>query len=290
MRDAMSVRACCQPMRQGCHAHGARPGLVHHLLSEHPGTTGCQVGHRRERVGGASPQHAHRELSEDRIGGDERKRLEHRLGRQHPVEGIPMSLAQLAGEKRVRRADGELLCSQGLEVGLVAKDNGLRLAQAAYTVLGCHLPSRSGGDDQAVRPIRETASRDFLMAVGRLPERDERYRDPGGLHAVSGSGNGVVKRRSCCLYMQASCYTATMSGNTDNEFVIRGPQSFGMALREFRTSRSVSQAELAERSGIHRSYLSSLERGSTTEAVRYVIAACRALDLEIVVRPRRGAG
>jgi len=89
--------------------------------------------------------------------------------------------------------------------------------------------------------------------------------------------------------MRTSCYTVVMSGDADIEFVIRGPQSFGMALREFRASRSVSQAELAERSGLHRSYLSSLERGSTTEAVRHVIAACRALDLEIVVRPRRGS-
>ena len=70
-----------------------------------------------------------------------------------------------------------------------------------------------------------------------------------------------------------------------------GPQSFGMAIREFRTLRSISQAELAGRSGIYRSHLSSLERGSTTRAMRDLIAAYRALDLEIAVpeaicRPR----
>ena len=79
-----------------------------------------------------------------------------------------------------------------------------------------------------------------------------------------------------------------MSGNIDTEFVIRGGQSFGMALREFRIRRGVTQAELARRSGAHRSYLSELERGSTTEAMRYLVLACRALDLEIVVRPREG--
>lgn len=80
-----------------------------------------------------------------------------------------------------------------------------------------------------------------------------------------------------------------MSGNVDSEYVIRGPQSFGMALREFRLRRGVTQAELAKASGLHRSYLSELERGSTTDAMRYLILACRALDLEIVVRAQEGA-
>ena len=77
-----------------------------------------------------------------------------------------------------------------------------------------------------------------------------------------------------------------MSENVDTEYVIRGSQSFGMALREFRLRRGVTQAELARRSGLHRSYLSELERGSTTDAMPYFVLACRALDLEIVVRPR----
>lgn len=68
--------------------------------------------------------------------------------------------------------------------------------------------------------------------------------------------------------------------------MIRGPQSFGMALGEFRRRRGVTQAELAKTSGLHRSYLSKLERGSATDAFRYLILASRALDLEIVVRPR----
>ncbi|WP_276940353.1 helix-turn-helix domain-containing protein [Ferrimicrobium acidiphilum] len=80
-----------------------------------------------------------------------------------------------------------------------------------------------------------------------------------------------------------------MSGNADREYVIRGPQSFGMALREFRLRRGLTQAELAKTSGLHRSYLSELERGSTTDAVRYLVLACRALDLGIVLRPREGA-
>ncbi len=94
-----------------------------------------------------------------------------------------------------------------------------------------------------------------------------------------------------CLHIQTSCYTVTVSEDTDIEFVIRGPQSFGMAIREFRTLRSINQAELAGRSGIYRSHLYSLERGSTTQAMRDLIAVYRALDLEIVVpeaicRPR----
>lgn len=79
-----------------------------------------------------------------------------------------------------------------------------------------------------------------------------------------------------------------MSENMDTEYVIRGPQSFGMALREFRIRRGATQAEVAKISGLHRSYLSALERGSTTDAMQYLVMVCRALDLEIVIRPRGG--
>ena len=80
-----------------------------------------------------------------------------------------------------------------------------------------------------------------------------------------------------------------MSENIDTEYVIRGPQSLGMALREFRIRRGATQADIAKTSGLHRSYLSVLERGSTTDAMRYLVMVCRALDLEIVIRPRGGS-
>ena len=80
-----------------------------------------------------------------------------------------------------------------------------------------------------------------------------------------------------------------MSENIDNEYVIQGPQSFGMALREFRIRQGKTQAEVAKTAGMHRSYLSDLERGANTGAMRSFLTICRELDLEIVVRPRTGA-
>ncbi len=67
-----------------------------------------------------------------------------------------------------------------------------------------------------------------------------------------------------------------------------GPQSFGMAVREFRYRRGLTQAQLADRAEMHRSYLSSLERGAYTEAMRHLVEACRVLGLEIVIRPKDG--
>lgn len=76
-----------------------------------------------------------------------------------------------------------------------------------------------------------------------------------------------------------------MPSEVNGEFVIIGPQSFGLAIREFRNNEGVTQIELAEKSGLNRSYIAELENGSTTNAVKYIVDACRALDLEIIVRP-----
>jgi len=77
-----------------------------------------------------------------------------------------------------------------------------------------------------------------------------------------------------------------MSEYSDIEYVIRGPQSFGLALREFRARSGMTQADLARTAGIHRSYLSWLERGGHTEAVANLLKVCAGLELEVVVRPR----
>ena len=76
-----------------------------------------------------------------------------------------------------------------------------------------------------------------------------------------------------------------MSVNPD-EYVVSGAKSFGRAIREFRRRHGVSQQDLAERADMHRSYLSALETGSTTEALQQIVRALAALDLEIVVRER----
>ncbi len=76
-----------------------------------------------------------------------------------------------------------------------------------------------------------------------------------------------------------------MSENLD-EYVVVGPQSLGRSIREFRLRRHLSQQALAEQVGFHRSYLSELESGATTEALERIVRTLSALNLEIVIRER----
>jgi transcriptional regulator with XRE-family HTH domain len=50
-------------------------------------------------------------------------------------------------------------------------------------------------------------------------------------------------------------------------FHARSAQDLGLAVKYFRTLAGLSQARLAERAGVHRSYLAALESGHTTEAL-----------------------
>jgi len=77
-----------------------------------------------------------------------------------------------------------------------------------------------------------------------------------------------------------------MSAKPDNEFVVANEDLFGVAVQEFRTRQNVSQAELAGRLGLHRSYLSALENGRSNKAMRVLMRTFRDLGLEVVVRPR----
>lgn len=77
-----------------------------------------------------------------------------------------------------------------------------------------------------------------------------------------------------------------MSADQDNEFIVAHEGLFGAAVQEFRTRQKLSQAELAERLGLHRSYLSALENGRSSTAMRVLMRALRDLGLEVVVRPR----
>jgi len=78
-----------------------------------------------------------------------------------------------------------------------------------------------------------------------------------------------------------------MSVDADFEYMVLGPQSFGLAIQELRRRCGISQGDLAAASGLHRSYLSALEHGAYTQALLHVIEAYRALGAEVVVRSRR---
>ena len=55
-------------------------------------------------------------------------------------------------------------------------------------------------------------------------------------------------------------------------------QSFGAVVRERREKRGFSQEELADRAGLHRTYVSLIERGRRTASIEVVRRVAEALD------------
>ena len=61
------------------------------------------------------------------------------------------------------------------------------------------------------------------------------------------------------------------------------PQSLGAAIRHYRLQSGLSQAELAERTGLHRTYLSDLEQGQETEQVRRILRVLKELGVRMTL-------
>jgi transcriptional regulator with XRE-family HTH domain len=57
-------------------------------------------------------------------------------------------------------------------------------------------------------------------------------------------------------------------------------REFGRRVRDHRMELGLSQEELAERAGLHRTYISSLEQGRRNVAVHNVVRLAEALDLD----------
>jgi transcriptional regulator with XRE-family HTH domain len=55
-------------------------------------------------------------------------------------------------------------------------------------------------------------------------------------------------------------------------------QALGQALRKLRTDRGWTQAELALRAGMDRSFVSLIELGRNSPSVRMLVRLCQALD------------
>jgi HTH-type transcriptional regulator/antitoxin HipB len=68
---------------------------------------------------------------------------------------------------------------------------------------------------------------------------------------------------------------------------IRTRKDLGLLLRDFRIKRNMTQAQLAERVGVNRRWVGQVERGKTSPDLRTVLRALRALEAEMLVRPRR---
>lgn len=67
----------------------------------------------------------------------------------------------------------------------------------------------------------------------------------------------------------------------EQPFRIYSAASLGAAIKHYRARTGLSQAELAERTGMHRSYLSELEQGMETEHLRRLFRVFRELGVRM---------
>lgn len=71
-----------------------------------------------------------------------------------------------------------------------------------------------------------------------------------------------------------------MTHASDKLRIQRQREAFGRRVREYRLSAGLSQEALAEAAGIHRTYVSSLERGQRNVSLDNIIALARALGID----------
>ncbi|MBI1846919.1 MAG: helix-turn-helix transcriptional regulator [Candidatus Rokubacteria bacterium] len=76
----------------------------------------------------------------------------------------------------------------------------------------------------------------------------------------------------------------TSAANPDAPFRIYTAGSLGAAVKHYRQQAGLSQAALAERSGLNRTYLSDLERGKETEQLRRLLRVLRHLRVRITLQ------
>ncbi|MGH9917455.1 MAG: helix-turn-helix domain-containing protein [Nitrososphaerales archaeon] len=67
------------------------------------------------------------------------------------------------------------------------------------------------------------------------------------------------------------------------QFRIYNPEGLGQAVKHFREVAGLTQAELADRVDIQRSYLAELENGGVTEQTQRLVALFKALGVRITV-------
>ncbi len=77
---------------------------------------------------------------------------------------------------------------------------------------------------------------------------------------------------------------STSSESEEQPFRVYSAGSIGAAIRHYRTEAGLTQAELAERCGITRTYLSGLEQGSETEQLKRILAILSALGVRASLR------
>ena len=77
--------------------------------------------------------------------------------------------------------------------------------------------------------------------------------------------------------------TSHSGGPGDKPFRVYTPALLGAAIRHYRVQSGLSQAELAERAGLNRTYLSDLERGRETEQIRRILRVLKELGVRMTL-------
>lgn len=68
---------------------------------------------------------------------------------------------------------------------------------------------------------------------------------------------------------------------------ITGADEIGQVIRRARQQRGMTQTELAQRLGVHRRYVSALENGHSTLALRRTLQALDVLGLQVAIDTER---
>jgi len=67
-------------------------------------------------------------------------------------------------------------------------------------------------------------------------------------------------------------------------FRVYTPDSLGAAIRHYRDEAGLTQAELAQLSGLNRTYLSNLEGGGETEQLRRLLRVLKQLGVRMTLQ------
>ncbi len=89
----------------------------------------------------------------------------------------------------------------------------------------------------------------------------------------------VVRTLVQCLQMK----TSHPGDDGDKPFRIYTAASLGAAIRHYRLQSGLSQAEMAERAGLNRTYLSDLEQGKETEQVKRILRVLKQLGVRMTL-------
>lgn len=73
------------------------------------------------------------------------------------------------------------------------------------------------------------------------------------------------------------------NGKRTRPYRIYNATSLGDAIRHYRTQAGMTQTELAELTGLQRSYLSELENGKETEQLRRILRLLRQLGVRMTL-------